>query len=545
MSAMETNETQEQQSREHRKSTRAAGVVGVAVMCSRVLGLVREQLMGHCFGAGRLMDVFTVAFRIPNLLRDLFAEGALSTAFVTVFSKQVQKEGDASAWALANKVATLAIVVLSAVVLAGIVAAPWLVNFLAEGFVGEKAALTIQLTQIMFPFILLVSLAALVMGLLNAKDVFGAPAMASSFFNLGSIAGGIGLAWYLDPGFGPKALVGLSIGTLVGGGAQLVSQFPALRRVGYRFRPDFLWKDEGVRQVLRLMGPAVIAASAVQVNVMVNQSLASKIPGDGAVSSLNYAFRLIQLPIGVFGVALGTVTLPLVARYAAGGDWKAFGGALGRGIRMGVLLTVPSTLGLVCLAEPIISVVYERGKFDHEAVLRTAAAIRFYAIGLSAYAGIKVLAPAFYAMDCRRTPMLVSFAAMGGNYVLSWVFTVWLGMGHRGLALSTGCVALANFVALYGLMRRRLGGLETGKLLGVLGKLAVAGALRVGVCEWGGEWIQAAGAQAGFWGRLVRLLAVIGGAAGVFFAAAHGLGIEEMRDLVGVARRRLGRLGTR
>lgn len=522
-------------------NARAAGIVGLAVMCSRLLGLARELLLARLFGAGLAMDAFKVAFRIPNLLRDLFAEGALSTAFVTVFSKKTATGEDASAWALANKVATLAAVVLSALVLVGIGLAPLLVGQLAGGFAPEKAALTVLLTQIMFPFILLVSLSALVMGLLNAKDVFGAPAMASSFFNIGSIVGGVALAYFIDPQFGPNALVGLSVGTLIGGAAQLCAQFPALHRVGYRFRPDFRWSDEGVRNVLRLMGPAVIAASAVQINVMINSKFASHIPGDGPVSWLDYAFRLMQLPLGVFGVAIGTVTLPLVSRHAANGDTPALRSTLARGLRFGLLLTVPSTLGLVFLAEPIISLIYESGKFDAEASQQTAAALRYYALGLAAYSGIKVLAPAFYAIDRRTTPMLVSFGAIGVNLGLNWFFTYRLGMGHCGLALSTGCVALANFLALYLLMRSALGTLESRQLLVGLAKVLLAGAVLAAVCFFGGEAV-GLGVPGG--GKLLlgaRLGGVIAVAALAFFVSARLLGVAEMDDLLGAVRRRLKR----
>ncbi len=522
-------------------NARAAGIVGLAVMCSRLLGLARELLLARLFGAGLAMDAFKVAFRIPNLLRDLFAEGALSTAFVTVFSKKTATGEDASAWALANKVATLAAVVLSALVLVGIGLAPLLVGQLAGGFAPEKAALTVLLTQIMFPFILLVSLSALVMGLLNAKDVFGAPAMASSFFNIGSIVGGVALAYFIDPQFGPNALVGLSVGTLIGGAAQLCAQFPALHRVGYRFRPDFRWSDEGVRNVLRLMGPAVIAASAVQINVMINSKFASHIPGDGPVSWLDYAFRLMQLPLGVFGVAIGTVTLPLVSRHAANGDTPALRSTLARGLRLGLLLTVPSTLGLVFLAEPIISLIYESGKFDAEASQQTAAALRYYALGLAAYSGIKVLAPAFYAIDRRTTPMLVSFGAIGVNLGLNWFFTYRLGMGHCGLALSTGCVALANFLALYLLMRSALGTLESRQLLVGLAKVLLAGAVLAAVCFFGGEAV-GLGVPGG--GKLLlgaRLGGVIAVAALAFFVSARLLGVAEMDDLLGAVRRRLKR----
>jgi putative peptidoglycan lipid II flippase len=522
-------------------NTRAAGIVGLAVMCSRLLGLARELLLARLFGAGLAMDAFKVAFRIPNLLRDLFAEGALSTAFVTVFSKKTATGEDASAWALANKVATLATVVLSAVVLLGIGLAPLLVGQLAGGFAPEKAALTVLLTQIMFPFILLVSLAALAMGLLNAKDVFGAPAMASSFFNIGSIVGGVALAYFMDPQFGPNALVGLSIGTLIGGAAQLLAQFPALRRVGYRFRPDFRWSDEGVRHVLRLMGPAVIAASAVQINVMINSKFASHIPGDGPVSWLDYAFRLMQLPLGVFGVAIGTVTLPLVSRHAANGDTPALRSTLARGLRLGLLLTVPSTLGLMFLAEPIISLIYESGKFDAEATRQTAAALRYYALGLAAYSGIKVLAPAFYAIDRRTTPMMVSFGAIGVNLALNWLFTYRLGMGHCGLALSTGCVALANFLALYLLMRSALGALESRDLLVGLGKVLVAGAALAAVCVYGGGFVGLGTAGGGKLILGAQLGGVITVAALTFFVCARLLRVAEMEDLLGAVRRRLKR----
>src|ERR1043166_4719799 len=278
-----------------RISTRATGVVSIAVMCSRVLGLVREQVFAGLFGAGKNLDAFLMAFRVPNLLRDLFAEGALSTAFITTFSKKIATEGDASAWRLGNKVATLTAVFMSAVTLLGIIFAPQII-YLMTGFGGwspEKTATTILLTRIMWPFILLVSLAALVMGMLNAKNVFGAPAMASSFFNLGSIIGGVALGWWFDPHFGAPALIGLSIGTLVGGLWQLTAQFPSLRRVGYKFRTDFSWRDPGVRTVLTLMGPAVIAASAVQVNVLINSGFAASL-GNGPGSGLNIAFRLME-----------------------------------------------------------------------------------------------------------------------------------------------------------------------------------------------------------------------------------------------------------
>ena len=274
----------------------------------------------------------------------------------------------------------------------------------------------------MFPFILLVSLAALVMGMLNAKNVFGVPALASSFFNIGSIVGGVALCYWLDPQadwrhphFGERGLVGLALGTLLGGLLQLLVQIPSASRTGFRFRFDFNWRDPGVRTILALMGPATIAASAVQVNVAVNSGFASTL-GNGPITWLNIAFRLMQLPLGVFGVAVATVTLPLVSRSAAMGNTQEFRGALAHAMRLVMLLTIPSAIGLIILAEPIIALIYQHGRFTAAATVQTAAVLRFYAIGLAGYAGVKVLAPAFYALDKRHLPMVVSLHLDRGKF---------------------------------------------------------------------------------------------------------------------------------
>ena len=524
--------------RGERLNTRAAGVIALAVLCSRVLGLVRWMVFGALFGGGRLMDVYITAFRIPNLLRDLVAEGALSTAFVTTFSKTLLREGEQSAWQLANKVLTLAVIALSVVVLLGIVLAPWLVALLGWGFSPAKAALTVELTRIMYPFILIVSLAALVMGMLNARNVFGMPAMASSFFNLATIITGAGLGWWLDPHFGPKATVGLALGTLVGGLAQLGVQLPSLRRFGYRFRPDFHWRDPGVKAILLIMGPSVIAASSVQVNVVVNSAFAS-LMGNGPITWLSYAFRLMQFPLGMFGVALGTVALPMLSRLAASGDHTAFRRELARGMRMVFVMTVPAAVGLIVLASPIVSVLYQHGRFSAADAAETAAALRYYALGLCGYAALKVLVNAFYAIDRRKTPMLVSLAAMGLNLLLCWLLAVRLHWGPQGLALSTACVATTNFLVLYGLMRRHLGRLESRAMLAMLVKLGLACGVLALICWGGSHWLLADWALERFWPKLGALMAVIVVAVGAFFGMALLLGIEEVREITHALRRKL------
>lgn len=526
---------------QHEKlNTKAAGIIGLAVMCSRVLGLIREQIFAALFGGGRFMDAFTAAFRIPNLLRDLFGEGALSTAFVTTFSKTAATDGDAAAWQLANKVITLAVLALSALTLLGIWLSPWIVAYLTPGFDAEKAELTITLTRIMFPFILLVSLAAVVMGMLNARNVFGMPAMASSFFNLGSIIGGVLIGYWLDPHWGPRALVGLAIGTMIGGALQLGVQLPSLARLGYVFRPDFHWRDSGVKAVLYLMGPSVIAASATQINVMVNTVFASSL-GDGPVFWLNIAFRLMQLPLGLFGVALGTVSLPLLARMAAAGNTEAFRSELARSMRLSFLLTLPATIGLMLLAEPIMSVLYQHGKFGAVETAQAAAALRFYAVGLCGYAALKVLINAFYAIDKRRTPMLISFLAVGLNLLLNWVFTFQLGWGHRGLAFSTGCIATINFLILYWLMRRHLKHLETTAMLALFSKALMAGSVLALTCWAGQHWLLADWPIMPFLPKLGALLATIIVAGCSFFVCALLLRIPELDALMAAVRRRLKR----
>ncbi|HET6409287.1 MAG TPA: murein biosynthesis integral membrane protein MurJ [Chthoniobacteraceae bacterium] len=520
-------------------STKAAGIVGLAVMCSRVLGLVREQIFAGLFGGGRAMDAFTVAFRTPNLLRDMFAEGALSTAFVTTFTKKISTEGEESAWKLASKVATLTVVFLSIITVLGIAIAPWLVKFFAPGFDAEKAALTVLLARIMYPFILLVSLAALAMGMLNAKNVFGVPAMASSFFNIGSILGGVGVGYWLDPKFGPKALIGLAIGTLIGGAMQFLVQVPSLRKAGFHYRPDFKWNDSGVKTILALMGPAIVAASSVQVNVMINTMFASNL-GDGPIFWLQIAFRLMQLPLGLFGVALGTVTLPVLARSIAEDKPIEFRQNLAKGLRLAFLLTIPSMLGLMVLAEPIISVLYQHGRFDAHQTAQAALALKFYAVGLVAYSAMKVLVPAFYAKDLRKTPMYVSFVAIGVNLGLNWLFTFHLGLGHRGLALSTGCVALINFAILYFLMHRKTGRLETRSLVVLLLKLAIPCVLLVGICWAGLHWPMAQWATQHIAPKAMWLGLTIGAAATAFFGSALLFRIDEIDDVVGVFRRKIG-----
>jgi len=523
---------------------RRAGVVSAAVLASRILGLVREHVFAVSFGAGKELDAFITAFRIPNLLRDLFAEGALSAAFVTTFTQELERSGDAAAWRLASLVVNTLTVVVGALCLLGIWFAPAITRAIAPGFAGipGKLELTIHLTRIMFPFLLLVALAAVAMGILNTRHRFGVPAAASAFFNLGSVAGGLACVRWLAPGYlggvldamrgappapdpelTARAITGMAFGILIGGLLQLLVQLPSLRRVGYRYRAVIAPGDPALRQVLRLMAPATIGAAAVQVNVFVNSNFASYL-GNGPVSWLNVAFRFMQLPIGLFGVAVGTVTLPVVSRHAARGDADAMRSALRHALELVALLCIPAAAGLAWFGVPVIGLLYEHGRFTDADTAAAAHALAGYALGLAGYAGIKVLAPAFYALDEARTPMLVSVLSIVVNYALNWVFVRVLGFGATGLALSTSLVALANCVILLLLLRRRIGSLGVG-LGTALARIAAATALMlvaaVAVDAAVAGWLPARPvAHHG-----LRVALVVPSAVVAFWAACRSLGI--------------------
>ena len=508
---------------------RSARTVSLAVLGSRVLGLVREQVLASLFGASLEFDAFVTAFRIPNLLRDLFAEGALSAAFVTTFSRKLETDGDQAAWRLANLVLNALLIVLGVITVAGILAAPWLVRLIAPGFanIPGKTELTVTLTRIMFPFLLMVAMAALAMGMLNAKHRFGVPASASMMFNVGSVVGGVGLAFLFTPGFEPRnrAMMCMAVGTLIGGAAQWLIQGPSLHAVGYRYAPIVDWHDPGFRQVVKLIGPSVLGVAAVQINVFVDNWYASFF-GNGAVTWLNCAFRLMQFPIGVFGVAIGVATLPTVSKHIARGDIGAFRKTLGRSIRLAFFLCVPAACGLALLADPIISVIYQHGRFDASSTAQTALCLRAFAVGLAGYAAIKVIAPTFYAFGDSRTPMYVALFSIVVNAGLDYVFAVILKMGVAGLALSTSCVALTNFFLLLALMRRRIERVEASVLLKSLVRIAIASAAMSGAI-YGTHRLLAANRYLDVAGSMAVALIVFG-------ASCKLLRVAEFRELLGV-----------
>lgn len=478
-------------------------ISALAVFGSRLMGLVREMVLAFFFGAGPVLDAFVAAFRIPNLLRDLFAEGALSNAFVTVFSKRATTDLD-GAWNLTNRVLTFVFVVVGTLTLAGILFSPWIVSLVASGFEGEKFAFAVTLNRLLFPFILFVSLAAVMMGMLNARGKFGLPQSASTFFNLTSILVGLGIASIFAPDFiggtvkyvlgrGAKpvptwpviseAMIGMAIGTLAGGLVQWLVQMPAALKAGLKPHLNFGWNNHDFIQVLKLTGPAVIGGAAVQVNVLVNTNFASYLV-DGSMAWLNFAFRLMQFPIGVFGVAVALATTPAVARLIAQKKEAEYVKTFRESAQLTLFLCIPSALGLIVFAEPIMALIYQYGQFGAADTRQAAHALMAYASGLCFYALIKIYQPAFVAFNDARTPMILSLASIALNFGINWYLVFELHFAHWGLALGTSLVALSNSLMLGLLLRKHVRQVWSASLFLALVKIILAAFLAVG-----GGWL--------------------------------------------------------
>lgn len=517
---------------------RSAGAVGIAVLCSRLLGLVREQVFAGLFGAGLAYDAFVVAFRVPNLLRDLFGEGALSAAFVTVFTEYNSRRGAEETWRLASNVLIFFTILISALILVAMLLAEPLVHLLAPDFrhIAGKSELSVQLTRIMLPFLLFVSLSAVVMGMLNTRGRFFIPALSSSFFNLGSILGGLALAAIL-PRFGQPAIVGMAWGTLIGGMLQLAMQIPTLRTTGFRFRWSFAPKDSGLRRILLLMLPATIGLSATQINIFINTNFAASC-AEGSVSWLNYAFRLVQLPIGLFGVALAIAVMPVLARQAAAKDMLSLKQTFTSSLVLVFALALPATAGLVLLAEPIIRLIFEHGAFTATDTTATAQALAWYAVGLFAYAAIKVMVPVFYAIGNTRYPVIGSFLGVGVNVLV--INLVIAGMQHRGIALSTSCAMILNFLFLGLVLYRKLEGYPLPYLARGLGKIVLATLAMAGVV-WGLRTVFAPWLSGTLVQELLALGVIIMAAVSVYAALLRVLRLPEWTLLSERLRQRLTR----
>jgi putative peptidoglycan lipid II flippase len=519
---------------------RSASVTGAATLASRVLGLARDQVLAALFGAGNEMDAFNVAFRIPNLVRDLFAEGAMSSAFVPTFTRYLTMHGKRDAWRLANNVLNALLLMTGVLAIAGMLFARPLVTLYAGSYatVPGKLELTVQMTRVMLPFLVAVAVAAAAMGMLNSLHHFFWPAAATAIFNIVTIVCAFTLG-PLMPAIGEPRIMAIAIAAVLGGAGLVAVQWPSLRREGFRYEPVLDPGDPGLRQVLMLMGPGALGMAATQVSIFVNTLLATT-QGTGAVSWLSYAFRLMYLPIGLFGVSIGTAVLPAVSRHAAADDAVGIRDTLSRGLALMLMVSIPATLGLLVLATPIVRALFERGQFLPSDTSATASAVRCYTIGLIGYSTARIASPTFYAFGRSRIPVFVSVGTIALNVVLSLVLVRL--MGFAGLALSTSIAALANGATLVWLLRQHLRGIEGRRLMVVLVKVACAAVVMAFAAFVVEGVMNTLVPGAALTAQVVRLAASIGGALTVLGVTAKLLRIAEFDEMLALFRARVQKL---
>jgi len=514
---------------------KSASLISLATLVSRLLGLVREQLIAYLFSR-TATDAFYVAFRIPNLLRDLFAEGAMSSAFVPTFTQYIKKRSEKEAWQLASNVITLLLIFLSTVCALGVFCSDWIISKFAGEFraIPNKYEMTVAMTQIMFPFLPVIALSAVVMGMLNSRGKFFLPALAPALFNLGSILVAVLLyGWLKNRGMNP--IYGMAIGTLAGGVLQFGVQLPPLLRTGFRYSIELSLRHPGVQRILLLLGPGTIGLASTQINILVNTWLATQ-QGEGPVSWLNYAFRLMQFPLGIFGVAVATAALPTISAQAATRDFQSLGKTISGSLKMVLLINIPASVGLMVMSRPIIALIYEHGKFKASDTIQTSNALIFYAVGLFSYSSVKVLVPAFYALGRSYIPVAISVVSVAFNIASNLLL---IGpLGFRGLALGTSMASFLNLALLLWRFHRLSVSIDYRSNINVFIKI-LASSLMMGLtCRGSYWWIEASFAPLGISGAGLALgLAIVAGLM-TLYAFAKAFRIREVDSAVQMIIRR-------
>jgi len=502
---------------------RAVGVISSATLVSRVVGYLRDMLLAYYLGAGGVADCFFVAHRIPNFLRRLFGEGTLTAAFIPVLTERLVAGEMEAARTLIRRLAGLLLAASTVLTIGGVAAAPWLVRIMAPGFIRQpdKLHLAVELTRLMFPYALFLAMAALAMGVLQAHRRFLWPALAPAAYNVCIIAGAVVLA---DRWLSPARAI--AVGVVAGGLAQLLIQLPAVRRAGYRLRPAWHPRDPAVWRVVRLMGPGILGLAILQVNILISTLLASFLP-DGAVSYLYYGDRVMEFPLGLFGIAIATAVLPDLAGHAARGDTAALLEALRRALQLCLLAMIPAGVGMAVLARPIIALLFGGGAFSAADVVGTRSALIAFAAGGWAYATVKVAIQAMYAQQDTVTPVRTGAVTVAVDVALSLAL---MGpLAHAGLALATSLAATFQFGLLMVLLRRRLGPLGGQALALTAGRaLAASGgmALFCGLADR--HWPTPPGRLE----ALTEVAVLIPAAAGLYVALLLLFGGEERRWLL-------------
>ncbi|MEY4753739.1 MAG: hypothetical protein RJA44_1414 [Pseudomonadota bacterium] len=508
---------------------RAASIVSVLTLASRITGLVREQLIAAAFGASTMTDAYQVAFRIPNLLRRLFAEGAFSQAFVPILAATRTREGDDATRLLVDAVATVLSWALLLTCAIGVIGAPWLVWLMASGLPEQGQQLASVMTRWMFPYIGCMSLVALSAGVLNTWKRFAVPAVTPVLLNLSVIAA----AWWLAPALGRRGIepvYALAIGVMLGGVLQLLVQVPALRQLGLLPRigltPAALrqaWYHPGVRHILRQMAPALLGVSVAQLSLLINTQIGSHLAA-GSVSWLTYADRLMEFPTALLGVALGVVLLPQLSAAQAAGETQRYSDLLDWGLRLVLLLALPCAVALLVFAEPLVAVLYHYGRFSAVDVERTVVALMGYGVGLMGLVGVKVLAPGFYAKQDIRTPVRIAVTVLVLTQLMNLLFVPWL--GHAGLALSIGLGATVNAGWLLTGLRRRGSYQPSAGWAGFLARLLLACLLMGAGLHWAQQHFDWIGLRAHAGQRVALLALVLALAAALYFGVLTLCGLR-------------------
>ena len=517
------------------KIAKAAGVVGGATLLSRIFGFLRDMIVAQLFGAGMSTDAFFVAFRIPNLLRRLVGEGSLTVSFIPVYTEYLSRRPKEESDELVHASFSVLTVLLLILTAAGVLFSPWIVKALAYGFSRdpEKFQLTVALNRLMFPYIFFIGLVAWSMGVLNSLKHFAAPALAPVLLNVSIIACALFLSGFLaDP------VMSLALGVLLGGIAQFLFQIPFMRKKGITFRFVFNFSHPGVRRVGGLMAPSILGLAVTQLNVIVNTFLASYLP-EGSVSYLYYADRLLEFPMGVFAIAIATAVLPSLSEDAARGDREAVKETFSFALRLTFFVILPAMVGLIVLRRPILNLLFQRGAFDAFSTEMTAQALFYYALGLAAFAGVRIIVPVFYSFQDTRTPVKAAVVALLVNAFLG--IALMGPLKHGGLALATSLAAAVNFAVLGVLLRKRIGPIGARRILRSFGKSLAAsvlmGAAVYAIC-FQVSW-EASGLTAE---KIAVLFGALGTGVLVYGGTCYFFGMDEIHSAMGLVRRKFGRL---
>jgi putative peptidoglycan lipid II flippase len=519
---------------EKRQIAKAAGIMSVATLISRILGYVKDMILARFFGATGTADTFFVAFRIPNLLRELFAEGSMSSAFIPVLTEYQTKHGQEEAQRLVRITFAFIMIFVGIICLLGIFFAPAIVTALAPGFVNmpEKFSLTVLLTRLMFPFLLFISLAALVMGALNVKRIFFVPALAPAMLNITVIATVFALATRME-----QPIVAVAIGVALGGFIQFAFQLPAFYKNKYALKPAFNFQHPGLKKMSLLIIPATMGMAVAQINIFVSTILASYLP-EGSITCLYYSMRLIQFPIGIFGVAMGMAVLPALSEHAVKGDYDSLKDDFSFALRLLFFIAVPAMAGLIALREPIVNILFQHGKFDYTATVGTAEALLFYSIGIWSIVGVRVVTSGFYSMQDTRTPVKIAVIALAANIVFSLILMKPL--KHGGLALANSLASWVNFILLFFFLRKKLKQIDSKRILRSFMKIIIASSIMGiagGILLHGPLW-QTYGNT---FTKAVYLSGTILICGIVYFFLCYLMKSEELSYIMGMAKRRFAR----